>query len=91
MLEIRRFNVFDFEVEYGLRPNSDKYTETLPKEIELCMSVPDNFDKLPLADQTALLKDRVITELEDRVLFDTPDEPEFEVVDVEFCFEKVID
>lgn len=91
MKETRRFNVFDFDVQYGLRPNSDIYTETLPKSIELSVSVPDYFDDLPLPDQTEILKERVMLALEDRVLFDTPDEPEFEVVDVDFCFEKVID
>jgi hypothetical protein len=91
MKETRRFNVFDFDVQYGLRPSSDLYTETLPKSIELSVSVPDYFDDLPLFDQAEILKEPVMLALEEKALFDTPDEPEFEIVDVDFCFEKVID
>jgi hypothetical protein len=91
MKETRRFNVFDFDIQYGLRPSSDKYRETLPKSIELSVPVPDYFDDLPLFDQTEILKEPVMLALEERVLFDTPDEPEFEIVDIDFCFEKVID
>ena len=88
-LEVRKFNVFDFDVTYDVRPNDDMYQEILPKEIEICVTVPRYFDKLTFDEQKEVLKDRVKTELDDRVLFDTPDEPYFEISDVDFCFEAV--
>ena len=88
-LEVRKFNVFDFDVTYDVRPNDDMYQEILPKEIEICVTVSRYFDKLTFDEQKEVLKERVKTELDNRVLFDTPDEPYFEISDVDFCFEAV--
>lgn len=81
------FVAFDFEIEYAYRPNDDIYQEILPKELKLSVSVPINFKELLFDEQKALLKDAVKEELTQVVLFDTPDEPDFAIDDVDFCFE----
>jgi hypothetical protein len=85
----RTFKVFDFTITYNYRPNTDIYQEILPKDTTITTIVPDNFNSLSFDEQKAILKSLVIEGLEQSVLFDTPDEPEFEISDVDFCFEEV--
>jgi hypothetical protein len=82
------FKVFDIDITYGDRPNDDIYVDTVPKEVEVTIWVQDDFKLLTLDDQLLMLKPVVIDELEDRVEFDTPDEPYFTISDVSFCFEE---
>jgi len=85
----QHFRVFDFDIEYEYSPDDSLYEEIAPTEFEITVIIPHNFDQLSLDEQTALLKDAVMLGLEDRVTFDTPDDPEFGISDVSFCFEKV--
>lgn len=87
----RKFSIFDIDITYYVRPNDDIYQETKPKEISLIIEVPDDFDKLTLEQQVDCLKMDVIEDLYNSVSFDTADEPYFEIEDVEFCFEEIID
>jgi hypothetical protein len=90
-LYICRFSIFDIDIDYDFRPNEDIYQEIVPKELKLSVVVPYNFDDLTFEEQKALLKDEVITTLAEQVLFDTPDDPDFSISDVNFCFEVVTD
>jgi len=85
--DYRIFKVFDFVVTYHYRPNEDRYQEILPSQLELHEFVPTNFKDLTEYDQKLFLKRKVIAKLEDCIMFDTPDAPEFAISDVEFEFE----
>lgn len=87
MITYGTFVVFDFDITYSYRPNSDVYQEILPKELIITIQVPSNFSILTFEEQKSILKDAVISSLADEVLFDTPDEPDFAIEDVDFCFE----
>lgn len=87
--ELRQFKIFDFDIEYGARPNSSVYTAIVPKELIIYVLVPARFDDLLFAAQCKILKPAVMINLEDAIMFDTPDAPYFTIDDVEFCFEAV--
>lgn len=86
--KLAHFRVFDFDITYAYRPNSDIYQEIVPKELSLAVAIPENFKDLPLETQNILLKDEVMAELSEQVMFDTPDAPDFDIEDVTFCFEE---
>jgi hypothetical protein len=85
----QRIRAFDFAITYEYCPDDSVYQEIRPDELFIDVELPEYFDDLSLAEQTSVLKDTVIEELEEQVTFDTPDYPEFAITDVSFCFEKV--
>lgn len=89
--EIRYVEISDIDVSFGLRPNDDIYTATIPELLTIAIPLPTNFDQL--SDTTKLdyfnltvLKPIVLETLQDSIEFDTPDDPEFEVSDVDFKY-----
>jgi hypothetical protein len=82
-----KFKVFDIDVDYSHRPNDDIYEATVPKEITIEVEVPADFNDWLFSEQKEWLKDEVIETLEDCIEFDTPDDPDFGISDVSFCFE----
>ena len=89
--EIRCVEISDIDVTFGLRPNEDIYTATIPKLLSLVRLLPSNFDQLSDTTKSEyvnafILKPVVLAELQDVIEFDTPDDPEFEVSDVDFKY-----
>ena len=82
------FKVFDIDITFEYRPSDDLYRVIVPKTISVSLFVVDNFNKLSLDEQKSMLKAIVIEQLEEEVMFDTPDAPDFAISDVDFCFEE---
>lgn len=85
------FTVFDIDVIYNHRPDDDIYQALVPDSITVVVEVPDNFDSLLFEEQVNCLKTEVMEDLQELIKFDTDDEPDFEIGDVSFCFEEVIE
>lgn len=83
----RQFKVFDFDVDYEYRPDTDRYQEILPDDLTITVEIPDNFELLTFDEQKIVLKEVVIEALEETVMFDTYDAPDFGISDVDFVFE----
>lgn len=87
--EIRYVEISDIDVTFGLRPNEDIYTATIPELLTVAIPLPSNFDDLTDIAKVkhfnfTKLKPIVLAELQEAIEFDTPDDPEFEVSDVDF-------
>jgi len=90
--EVRYVEISDITVTFDLRPNEDIYTPTIPETLSIAMPLPTNFDTLPEATKLEYvnaftLKPIILAELQEVIEFDTPDDPEFEVSDVDFEYE----
>ena len=84
------FTIFDIDVTYAYRPNDDIYTDIVPKQFEITVQMPIGlFKRLTFDMQKDFLKSKVMEELGERIEFDTPDSPDFEISDVDFNFETV--
>ena len=87
--EIRYVEISDIDVTFGLRPNDDIYTANIPELLTVAIPLPTNFDQLSNTTKleyfnSTVLKPIVLETLQDSIEFDTPDDPEFEVSDVDF-------
>lgn len=88
-MKVCKFEVFDIEVEYEYRPNEDYYQALVPESFIIEQEVEDNFEQLLFVEQVDVLQAKVLETLEETIMFDTPDAPDFAISDVTFCFEKV--
>jgi hypothetical protein len=79
---MKKYYVYDIELEFSTRPNDDIYTEFYEKEKNII--VPDW-----VQDVKEYLTQIIIENLE--VEFDTPDEPYYETSDATFEYELVDD
>ena len=70
------------DLDFNVRPTSDIYTATYPKE--MIVDVPDD-----IIDVEDYIAQTIIEDIE--VEFDTPNEPYYEVSDANFYFEKLDD
>ena len=75
-----KYYVWDIELDFSSQPNSDIYTASYPKDMEIEM--PDY-----ILDAEDYIKDYILDNIE--VEFDTPDAPDFEIGYVDFAFEQV--
>jgi hypothetical protein len=79
---MRKYNIYDIELEFSVRPNDDIYTEFYDTEMEII--VPDWVN-----DVDDYLTQYIIENLE--VEFDTPDDPYYETSGAYFNYELVDD
>ena len=77
-----KYYVSDIDLDFDVRPNSDIYTATYPKE--MIVDVADD-----VFDVEEWIAQHIRENIE--VEFDTPDEPYYEVGDANFYFEKLDD
>lgn len=75
-----KYYVWDIELDFSSQPNSDIYTASYPKEMDIEVSSD-------IVDVENYIKDYILDNIE--VEFDTPDAPDFEIGYVDFAFEQV--